>query len=85
MYINKSKLGIWGSAVVLLLSACGGGGGGGGSGFQAPAISNTPVAITADNESEIAQAGVDAATGGAAVGSYVPFSPLTLNSKNESA
>jgi len=44
-------------------------GGDGGSGFTAPNISHTPVAITTENESEVAQAGFDGANGGLALGS----------------
>lgn len=72
--------------IALLLSACGGGGGGGGgnSGFEAPAISTTPVSISEANETEVAQAGVDASTGSSSLATSVPFSPLSLGANGSS-
>lgn len=68
---------------VLGLVACSSGGDGG-SGFTAPNISHQPVAITTENESDVAQAGFDGANGGLAAGGSVPFSPLAISSANGS-
>lgn len=58
-----------------LLTACGGGGGsGGGSTFQTPDISNAPVAITATNEQQVVETGVNGSNGGL-VSQDIPFFP----------
>lgn len=80
--MSKSKL-ILGTSMfvsLIMLTACGGGGGGGSSsGFEAPAISHTPIDIDESNEAAVTQAGLDATTGSADLGSQVPFSPFSLD------
>jgi len=74
--------------IALSLSACGGGGGGGGgggnSGFEAPAISSTPVTISDANANDVAKAGVEASTGSSALGASVPFAPFSLGANGGS-
>lgn len=81
---NYSKLAAIGVALTLGLTACGGGGGGN-SGFKAPNINHTPVSIDESNQAEVAQAGLDGATGSLDVGGAVPFAPVGVVIEGDSA
>jgi hypothetical protein len=59
----RNTLGFTLLGAALGLTACSSGGDGGG-GFTAPAIPTQPVAITSDNEGEVAQAAFSGSTGG---------------------
>jgi len=70
------------------LVACSSGGDGGGGGFIPPNISTQPVAITSDNEGEVAQAGFDGAQGGMGLASatdLVPIAAATAGSNTTSS